>query len=77
MIWDWAIAASVLLTVVLGAFVASFLLDNIFVFKNNRFPSDDPVEEQFQVAREERMRDRKATYQQIAMIYLNQILNTL
>ena len=77
LLWDWAIASSILLSIVLGAFIATFILDNIFVFKSNRYPSDDPIEEQFQVAREERTRDRKATYQQIATIYLNQIFNSV
>ena len=77
LLWDWAIASSILLSIVLGAFIATFILDNVFVFKSNRYPSDDPIEEQFQVAREERTRYRKATYQQIAMVYLNQIINSI
>ena len=77
MIWEWAVSGSILLSVVLGAVVATFLLDNIFVFRSNRQPEEDLVQEQLALARDERRRDRKNAYQQIALLYLNQILNSL
>ena len=77
LVWDWAVASSILLSVVLGAAVATFVLDNVLVFRTNRRRHDDPVQEQFAVAREERRLTRKNSYQQMALIYLNQILNSL
>lgn len=77
MLFDWALGTTILLSVILGAFVASFLLDNILTFRSNRYPSDDPIEEAFHQAREERGRIEKRMYQQIAITYLMQILNSL
>ena len=77
MLFDWAISTTILLSIVLGAFVASFLLDNVFTFRSNRTPSDDPIQEAFHLAKEDRALVRKRMYQQIAITYLMQIVNSL
>ena len=77
MLFDWAISTTILLSIVLGAFVASFLLDNVFTFRSNRTPSDDPIQEAFHLAKEDRGLVRKRMYQQIAITYLMQIVNSV
>jgi len=77
MLFDWAISVSILLSIILAAFVASFLLDNIFTFKTNRHPSDDPVTEALYTARVERKLLAKKLNQQVAIVYLNQIFNSI
>lgn len=77
MILDWAISTTVLLSIILGAFVASILLNNVFEFRSNRFPKDDPIEEAFAQAKINNNKLKKTMYQQIAFTYFNQILTSI
>lgn len=77
MLFDWAIGVSILLSIILAAFVASFLLDNIFTFKSNRKPTDDSIQEALHNASVERRLIQKKVNQQIAFVYLNQIFNSI
>jgi hypothetical protein len=76
MLFDWAISVSIVLSIILAAVVASVLLDNIFVFRSNRSPLEDPIEEALLVAKEERKRNRKSIYQQLAIVYANNIVTS-
>lgn len=77
MLFDWAISVSIVLSIILAVVVATFLLDNLLTFRTNRVASDDPIQEAFENAQLERRMAQKKMYQQIALVYVNQIFNSI
>ena len=77
MLFQWATSVTIVLSLILAAVVASVLLDNIFTFRSNRKKKDDPLEEALLVAKEERKLNTRNLYQQITLVYVNQIFNSI
>ena len=77
MLFQWATSVTIVLSLILAAVVASVLLDNIFTFRSNRKKKDDPLEEALLVAKEERKLNTRNLYQQVTLVYVNQIFNSI